>query len=379
MAKVRLAHIVNQLYYAGKEAGIVKISSGMDKSLFDIDISVLGKVHRDEKLEASGIKNIELNKKPGNDPKIVFKLAQLFRRNRYHIIYSHAWNTLLEGYVAARLAQVPVKIHGEHGTFERSRLKDKVQPLVWERFDAITTVAGDLKERMAKIFSYRKDNIRVVYNGIDASKFFPSPELRESFRHEQNVSGNFVIGTVGRFHPVKDHFTLMEGFAIFRKKVPEAKLLLVGGEKNGAILSSYSEKANELNLHDAICFLPTTANIMRVFNGFDVFALTSLSEGCSNVILEAMACGVPVVATHAGGNSELIRDNSNGLLFEVGDAQELAQHLFRLYQDEKLRRQFQKTGPSFVQKKFTLEKTVQNYQKLYLSLLKNSHFSSSFS
>ncbi|MFQ5630011.1 MAG: glycosyltransferase [bacterium] len=372
MRKIRLAHVVNQLYYAGKEAGIVRISSGMDKSRFDVDIIVLGKVHRDEKMAGRDIRSIELNKQPGNDPKIVFKLAQLFRQNRYHIIYTHAWNTLIEGYIAARLAHVPIKIHGEHGTFERSRLKDKLQPLLWKRFDAVTTVAADLKDRMANFFSYRKDNVCVVYNGIDASRYFPSQELREGFRKEHNLDGQFVIGTVGRFHPVKDHFTLMKGFARFCTIAPEAKLLLVGGEKNGEMISKYTTMADNLNISEQIQFLPTTDNINRVINGFDVFVLSSISEGCSNVILEALACSVPVVASRVGGTPELIRDRKNGLLFESGDADALARQLQQLYENQQVRKKLQYKGLDYVRKNFTLEKTVNNYQCLYLSLLEKA-------
>lgn len=373
MAKVRLAHIVNQLYFAGKEAGIIKISSAMDKSLFDVDIVVLGKIHQDEKMRGNGIRSIELNKKPGNDPKVVFRMAQVFRENAYDIIYTHAWNTLIEGYVAAKLAGVPIKIHGEHGTFERSRLKDKLQPLIWERFDAVTTVAADLKTRMKDLFSYRKDNIQVVYNGIDAQRYYPSNKLRDAFRTEHAVQDKFVVGTVGRFHPIKDHFTLMKGFALFQEKVPEAELLLVGGEKNGKMISNYQNQVDALKLQGKIHFLPTTPEVTKVFNGFDTFVLSSISEGCSNVILEAMACGVPVVATRTGGNPELVQDQVNGLLFDVGSAEQLADRLLNVYKNKDLRKRFQNNGPSFIHENFTLETTVSNYQNLYLRLLERSN------
>lgn len=368
MGKLKIAHIVNQLYFAGKEAGIIKISSALDPSLFEIDILVLGRIHSDEQLTSAGLRQIELGKKPGNDPKIVFRLARLLRKNGYHIVYTHAWNTLLEGYFAAMLAGTPVKIHGEHGTFEHSWLKDRLQPLIWGRFDAVTTVAGDLARRMRREFSYQKDNIRILYNGIDARIFYPCEEHRLAFRNEYGVQQNFVVGTVGRFHPVKDHITLIRGFARFHRRVPAARLILVGGEKNGPMQAQYRDVIRECQLDGSVLLLPPTPEIAKVINGFDVFALSSRSEGCSNVILEALACGVPVLATRVGGNPELIVDGSNGLLFESGDDEALDALLARVYDDSALRRKLREAGPAWVRKCFTFEATIANYRELYLEL-----------
>jgi glycosyltransferase involved in cell wall biosynthesis len=98
--------------------------------------------------------------------------------------------------------------------------------------------------------------------------------------------------------------------------------------------------------------------------------LSSISEGCSNVILEAMACGIPVVVTNTGGNPELVTNNDNGLLFEVGNDRELSEKLFSLHGDPELRQKFSHRGVQLVKEKFSLDKTVSNYEALYAGLYK---------
>lgn len=368
MKKIKIAHLVNQLYYAGKEAGIIKISSKINPDLFDIEIVVLGKVSKTDRFGDDSLPTIELNKPPGNSVKILYQLASIFRRKKYHIIYTHAWNTLLEGYLPAVAAGVPAKIHGEHGTFERSAVKDKLQKTIWNRFDAVTVVAGDLKKKMQHDFSYTQDNIHVIHNGIDAGRFHPDSAARAAFRRQYQLENKFVVGTVGRYHAVKDHPTLIRGFALFKKKCPHAKLVLVGSEKGDKMQQKYTTLTRELAIADDVLFLPAMAHVEHAVNSFDTFVLSSISEGCSNVILEALACGVPVVATRAGGNTELIQEPETGILFEVGNPEALATCLSSIQEHEPLRLKLQKNGPVHIAKKFTIEKTVSNYENLYQNL-----------
>jgi len=369
MEKIRLAHLVNSLGYAGKEAGIIKICSHMDRETFAIDVIVLDKIYRKEQLSADHFRTILLGKRGGNDVTMFRRLGRLLRENTYDIVYSHSWNTLLEGYIGGRLARTPVKIHGEHGTFERSKVKDRIQRKLWAKFDAVTVVARDLQHRMRELFGYSGGNVEVIHNGIDVQRFFPSPEYRNEFRRAQHLEDAFVIGTVGRFHPVKDHFTLFRGFARFKASVPQAKLAMVGPETDKTIMAKYRQLLSDLHITGDVLFIPPTNNVEQALNGFDVFVLSSVSEGCSNVILEALACAVPVVATRTGGNPELIQNEENGLLFPVGDAEALAEALLCLHRNQDFYQRMQLIGPEVIRGKFTLQKTVRHYENLYIRLL----------
>lgn len=372
MKKIKVAHLLYIIGPAGKEKGVLKIVSMMDKSRFDVDLIVLRDIVYKDLINIKGLNIITLKPVRGNSLKAIPQLREIFKKNRYDIIYTHSWNTLLEGYLAALLAGVPIKIHGEHGTFERSYLKDKLQKLLWKRFDAVTVVVGDLEKKLRQIFAYRDNNINIIYNGADHGKFCPSPEFRETFRKQHGLENDFLVGTVGRFHPVKDHFTLIKGFKHFCSRVPGAKLVLVGGggktgEKNK---KRYEELIGELGLKDEVVFIPPVSNPEALMNIFDVFVLSSISEGCSNVILEAMACGIPLVVTDTGGNPELVTDNDNGLLFEVGNDRELSEKLLSLHGDPGLRQKFSRRGVQLIKERFSLDKTVSNYEALYAGLYK---------
>lgn len=372
MRKIRVAHLLYIIGPAGKEKGVLKIVSGMDKSKFEVDLVVLRDIVYRDLIDLDQLNIVQVKSAAGNSLKVIPQLVEIFKKNRYDIIYTHSWNTLVEGYFAAVLAGVPIKIHGEHGTFERSPLKDRLQRLLWKRFDALTVVVGDLGKKLRDIFDYQNDNIKILYNGTDHAKFFPSPEAREKFRRQYGLEKNFLVGTVGRFHPVKDHFTLIKGFKHFRSGVPGAKLLLVGGggktgEKNKQL---YLQLIEQLDLQDDVLFIPPVSNPEGLMNTLDIFVLSSVSEGCSNVILEAMACGVPVVATNTGGNPELVADRENGLLFEVGNDRELAEKLHSLHADPALRQKFSQRGVQLIKEKFSLDKTVSDYEALYSTLFK---------
>lgn len=370
MRSIRIAHVVKDLGYAGKEAGIVKITSHLDRSRFSVDIVVLNKVYRKQQVETDAFRTIAIRQKRGNDPRVFLKLARVFAENRHDIVYTHSWNTLLEGFFAAKLARVPALIHGEHGTFEHSWLKDRLQPAIWKQFDVVTVVSADLRKRMAQQFRYENENVRVLLNGIDRRRFFPSPGLRQEFREKHSLTDHYVIGTVGRFHPVKDQLTLIRGFSAFLQVAPEinAKLVLAGPATHQPTYESCLQLIQELGLEDRTVILPATEEIAPIYNAMDTFVLSSISEGCSNVLLEAMACGVPVVATETGGIPELVTHGKNGLLFPVGDAAALGRCLHSLYRDNALRSSLIDAAQQRIATDFTLEKTVKGYEQIYETL-----------
>ena len=367
MNKIRLVHIVHDLGFAGKEQGILKIVSRMDDSRFRVDIIALRRIYR-EALQNVTLPGevIELGRKPGNDPALIFKLMKIFKAKRYDIVYTHSWNTLIEGYLAARLCGIPKLIHGEHGTFERSWLKDQLQTKLWSNVDAVTVVADSLRRKMVQWFRYATDNVFVIHNGIDRKRFYPSASFRRQMRERYGVRDKFVVGTVGRFHPVKDHFTLIRAFAQIARHLSHAVLILVG---RGELESSYRKLCADLGISDRVLFVPPTSQVEQLYNMFDVFVLSSRSEGCSNVLLEAMACGLPVIATRVGGNPELVEHERSGWLVPAGDVAALAGRMEAVENNPEKAREVGRQALERINSRFTLERTVERYERLYESLV----------
>jgi sugar transferase (PEP-CTERM/EpsH1 system associated) len=303
----------------------------------------------------------------------VFRLARIMRRYRPHIVHSRNWGSI-ESVFAARLARVPVVIHSEHGykleMLNGVPLRQKMmRRAAYTLCDAVFTVTGELRNFHARQVGISPDRIRVIHNGVDTKLFTPGSDLR--LREQLNIpSGRLVIGTVARMVPIKDHGTLLRAAELLITKGLDIHLLLAGG---GPLLESYREYVRNSNaLIDRVVFTGRSENVPDVLRAIDVFVLPSTSEGMSNTILEAMASGLPVVATGVGGNGEVVEEGQTGWLFPPGDAPALAGRLDELALDRERLRAAGKAGRQRVLKYFSLHGMVRNYENLYMELARRN-------
>ncbi len=367
--KIRIAHLVNFLAPAGKEIGIIKLLNHLDKSLFETYLYVFSGIDHFEEEIYSHLNIIHLDKREGNDIRLPFKLAASFRKIKPDIVHTHSWGTLVEGIVGAKLSRVPAVVHGEHGTFPDSVLHRYIQQFFWKHSDILLSVSSNLAAKLSDSIGFPVNRIQVILNGVEARKFYPSSELRESFRRRFGFSSHdFIVGTVGRMSEVKNHAMLIRAAAELIHQGDLVQVILVG---DGAKRAELEELAGRLDIEKYVHFPGYQKSVNTMLNGMDLFALTSFSEGCSNVIQEAMFTGKPVVATDVGGNPELVHPNFNGYLVESDDFRELAQKISELKSHVELRERFGKNALRFAKKKFTVEAMVDQYQDLYLRIYQN--------
>lgn len=164
--------------------------------------------------------------------------------------------------------------------------------------------------------------LKVISPGVDFERIVNPSMPREAMRRSLGYSeSDFVIGCVARFHPVKDHPTLLRAFKLLNERRPEARLLLVGG---GEDFNKISALAETLGLLGKVRFTGYRRDVPDLYNAMDAYCLTSKREGMPQVILEAMAAGVPVVATEAPGIISILRHEANSLLAPIGDAESIA-------------------------------------------------------
>ncbi len=215
---VRVMHVMYALQPGGMEFGVVKVVNGLDPGRVQSSICSTAPAVGDMKsFVAQRVPVFELVRRGGNDPALVWRLFKLFRRERPHIVHTHAWGTLVEGLLAARLARVPVVVHGEHGTLQLRGYQAIVQRLVWGRTTRLLSVSRKLAERMAEQTGFPSGRITTIQNGVDFSRF--SPALRESARTELGLAPRqLAIGTAGRLVPVKDQANLVDSLALLRDK-----------------------------------------------------------------------------------------------------------------------------------------------------------------
>ncbi len=367
---IKVAHLINHLSPAGKEMGIVKLLNRMDPQRFKGYLVVFDKVWDTLALDVEKSELIAINKKKGNDPILPFKVAKILRSRKIDILHTHAWGTLVEGILGAKLARTPVVIHGEHGTFHKTGKRKKVQNLFWRWADHRLSVSGILARNLEKTIELPENSFDTILNGVDTEKFRPDAGDREAVRAELGISADTVlIGTVGRTIKVKNHPLMIEAAHFLKDKGLPFKMVIVGDSPFYSIREEMEEKIKKYRLSDSIEFLGNRSDVSRVMNAFDIFVLPSLSEGCSNVIQEAMATGLPVIATNVGGNPELVTDNKTGFLFTSEDAADFADKMERLLLDAELRRQFGRASRQDALQRFSLNVMVKAYEDYYLRAL----------
>jgi glycosyltransferase involved in cell wall biosynthesis len=209
------------------------------------------------------------------------------------------------------------------------------------------------------------DRIEVIPNGVELEDFEPTL-TRETARRAAGLPLDArLIVSIARFHPVKDHATLLRAFAFLASRHATARLVLAG---EGPLRSSLESLAAELGVTDRVDFLGVRSDVPALLRASDVFCLTSLSEAASLTVLEAMAAGVPIVLTDVGGNSELVRDGVEGLLVPRGDPAAVAAALNKVLSDDRLAVRLAEAAAARVRERYPLSATIGRYFELYSEL-----------
>ena len=369
--RIRVAHVTGYLNFGGKENGIVNLVNRLDPDRFECYVITFmpGGMHS-QRIDPARCRLIPLGQKHGNDLRYYFRLARAFRRHRIDIAHTHSWGTLVEGLVAARLARVPVLIHGEHGTMMTdTRWHVWVQRLCWGAADQVVSVSEVLRHQLAETIGFPEPRIRVLPNGVDLERFHLRDDRAGIRRRFGLPADGFLIGTVGRLVPVKAYPVLLEAFDKLHRLAPHAHLAIAG---DGPLEPELRGWVAEHHLEGRVHFLGFRTDVEDLLGVLDIFALTSDSEGMSNTVLEAMASSVPVVATRVGGTPEIVRDGETGILVPARDSAALASAVLDLQANSDRRRSMGEAGRARVVSEFSLERMVQRYEQLYGEVLGRS-------
>jgi sugar transferase (PEP-CTERM/EpsH1 system associated) len=368
-------HLIHQLGTGGAENGIINLLNHINKEFFETSIcAFVGNGTQTARLDQRVIRLFELDKRAGNDFTLPIRLWRLCRKWRPHILHTHAWGTLCEGIIGARLARIPVVIHGEHGTIQQKAANICVQRMFWNFTNQILTVSKAHKENLTKTIGYPPSRIKVIINGVD-TKRFSNVKKSESIRDFLGITEkDIVIGIVGRLVPVKNQKMLIKAFAILARRYLNVKLILVG---DGPLKNELFQLAASLGVSSRVMFLGRRSDIPEILQSMDIFVLTSISEGMSNTILEAMSSRLPVVASDVGGNSEIVKKDVTGFLVPSNNKNALVDALKILIENPVKRNEMGVAGRKLIEMHFSLETMVENYENLYKDCLRKSRFNDS--
>ncbi len=367
--RLRVLHVISYMGRGGAEMGILKLIAGLGEEFehricttrgFDTDF--VRSHFSEEKMYVAGSSDLELQFP-------LFRLSRIMCQYRPHIVHTRNWGAI-EGVLAAKLAGVPVVVHSEHGyevdMFSGLPIRRRIfRRTAYAMTDSVFAVTRELRDFHARQAWIRPERMSVMYNGVDTQRFTPCWKARITMRRELSLpEKSFVIGSVGRLVPIKDHQTLLRAAALLSKSGIDVRVLLVGSgperERLGALASNV--------LEGRVSFAGDSGRVPEMLNAMDVFVLPSLGEGMSNTLLEAMASGLPVLATSVGGNPEIIEDTVNGSLFTPGDTQWLADRLNVLARDPALVHQLGTAARNHAIESFSLSRMLDMYRSFYLGL-----------
>ncbi|MEW5913773.1 MAG: glycosyltransferase [Thermodesulfobacteriota bacterium] len=318
-----------------------------------------------------GVPLAELGKRSGLDFRLVPRLVRLLRSQGVQVIHAHNQGAMLYAGLAGLLSGRPM-VATRHGTsrWAADRPADTSYRLLSRlvgRLARVTVCVGRDSLRVAReVDRLPERRLRLIYNGVDPDLFPHGPQVREQARCELGLpAGAPLVLSVGRLSPEKDQAGLLRACALLRERFPELRLIILG---EGGERPALTALATELGLGQALALPGNRDDVPRYLAAADVFTLSSLSEGISVSLLEAMAAGLPVVATLVGGNPEVVQDGASGLLVPARSPEALAQALGRVLSEPELAAALGQAARERVQAHFSLRRMMQEYADIYRQL-----------
>ncbi|HET8575944.1 MAG TPA: glycosyltransferase [Methylomirabilota bacterium] len=366
-AKVRVAQVIPSLQIGGLQKVVVRLIDRFQGRMDHLVLTPAGDGPLRPRF-APGVDVIALAERPGSPKLNALRMARIFRAWRPDIVHTRNW-TCIDAVLGARLAGVPLVVHGEHGREAgdpegRNRFRRRVRRALAPLITEFVAVSRDLARWLVEEVGVPAAKVTQIYNGVDTETF--STVGRDEARRALGIpDGTVVIGTVGRLDPVKDHTALLE--AVHRMAPDRQVLLVIVGD--GPRRSELEQIGRTLALDGRLRLLGERPDVAPILKSLDIFTLPSLGEGISNALLEAMASGLPVVATRVGGNPELVEDGVTGMLVSPRSAEALAAAFDRYLSEPGLIRLHGKAGRERVLRDFSLDRMFGAYEALYARLL----------
>lgn len=379
-SRLLVVHVVYRFDMGGLENGVVNLINNMSSRNYRHVVVALTEVTDFRKrIVRDDVVFLALNKPPGHALSLYPSLFRLFRKLRPSIVHTRNL-AALEVLVPAWAAGVSVRIHGEHGRdvgdFDGSSKKYQWMRRLYSPFVShYVALSRDLASYLTDKVRISGKRITQVYNGVDAVRFSPTDDIQRALIPGCPFVGAQLwrVGTVGRMQTVKDQLTLTRAFIRALEIAPELqtrlRLTLVG---DGPLREGCQLLLDTAGV-SALSWLPGERDdVPEIMQGLDCFVLPSLAEGISNTILEAMACGLPVVATDVGGNADLVIHGVTGQIVPAGDVDAMAHSLVQLASSPELAQSMGRAGRQRILEKFSLDAMVGTYQGLYDRLLGTS-------
>ncbi len=374
---LRVVHIIKVTNIAGAETHLLTLLDGLKKRQVDVRLVML--VERGRPMEdyaaalvERGIPVEKLVIHANADPTLVFRLGKLLRTIQPQIVHTHLFHADLYGTLAARWAcRGAALITSRHNdnAFRRREPYRSLNRWLWGRAKAGIAISDSIARFAVEVEGAPVSRLRTIHYGLDYVARNPADRqsARQMLRRELNLPDDaLAIGITCRLVEQKGVSYGLQAFARIMARFPGAHLLIVG---DGPLRQPLENEAAALKLGDRIHFLGWREDVPRLMNAFDLLLMPSLWEGFGLVILEAMACQLPVVASAVSAIPEIVVNGETGLLVPPRDVEALAEALTQLLNDAPLRRHMGMLGEDRLETEFNAERMVDQTLNLYQELI----------
>jgi len=366
---MRITHFVENLERGGLERVVIDLVLKQIDQGYTCQVVCLFQygVMADQ-LISKGVKVRACNKRLGFDLRALKKAREYFIDFGTEILHTHNVMAHYYGVFASSFLPIRVRLNTRHnmGTFRYSKKAEFLYRISMLFSKAGVAVCEAASKRYIERRAFSEQKAKVVPNGI----LFNAVIKRDN-SHKLNLleflslsNESIVIGTVGRLTKVKDHFNLINAFGILKKSCENAILVIVGG---GELFNNLNREIEKQNLADSVRLLGDRSDVFSLLAAFDIYVMSSISEGHSIALLEACAAELPIVATDVGGNSEIVQDNVNGLLVPAKDPGSLANAVITLIEDPDKRTSMGLAGREWVAKFGSVDVMAKRYAEIYQS------------
>jgi glycosyltransferase involved in cell wall biosynthesis len=378
---IRVVHIITRMIVGGAQENTLLSCALIDRKAFPSDIlsgvevGSEGSMHEDCRargvpliLEASLVRRID----PIHDLRALFRITRFLRRHRYDVVHTHTLKAGIIGRWAAWLARVPIVVHTAHGwAFTREEpalihwLNVQLERICARLCQAIVVVAERDRAPALALRIGTPRQFHLIRSGIEIEAYRDVALTRDAARARIGIPADaFVVGTVGRLVRAKSPVELFQAFEHVARRHPRAHLVYVG---DGPMRVDVEDAAGRVGLRDRVHVLGIRRDVPELLRAFDALALASRWEGLPRVFPQAMAAGLPIVATRVAGAPEAITPDENGWLVEIGDMEGMGRRLNALADDPGLAQRMGDRGRARVEE-FSARRMVDGLAELYSSL-----------
>jgi glycosyltransferase involved in cell wall biosynthesis len=364
-----ILHLIDSWGAGGAETIFAELASGLDPAGFESFVAVPRPSHwLYEEIVRRGIEPSILPSGGAFDLRHLGRLLALIRRHRIDLLQAHTFGTSVYASVAGLVCRIPVvcTFHGFVDVAHDDRRRGIKLRLLAAGAQRVICVSESLRRDLLAASPLRPDRVAVIFNGVDTARFHPGHN--DVTRAELGLADDeLLIGAVGNVRRAKGYEVLLQAAAQLARDGQRCRIVVAG--QPSRVLSAEREQLHaELGLGDRVRFIGFRSDIENLYRALDVYLLTSHSEGFSLSTVQALATGLPVIATRCGGPEEIITDGVNGILTPAGSPEAIAAAITRLAHDPPLRHRLAAAARTAAESRFSIAAMLRQYETLYREL-----------